>query len=580
MKLKKILSLILAAMMLISVFAGCNQTPQASDDTQQPTSTEPSASDTNQPEVTQEPPAPPADELTEDELTSQIGDAVTTAAREVTLPLTEEKETLSIYMKQMNLRPPLSDLGLNAWSDFEFAQKLEEMTNVHIVYNEANFMTFMEQFNLYIAAGEWDDMVLGLAGVYAGGNAKAFDDEVVVDLTSYLEECAPNYSYYMNNVGTFSRDFKIDGGYIVDMKSFYDTYRRNNGLVIRKDWLDEQGLDVPTTYDQMTNALEVFKTEYGCEQPFYLSSTATTEGLTGGFGVALGGQGGPAVIQIDGVVQCPILEDSMLDYVSLLQDWYNKGLIYSDYMSQVYDPFSSDISNGVGSDNIGVWGSLYEEIEKYRTYNDNPNFEMSPVPNLVINEGEVEHVSSRLVVDQDSMSITTQCDNVELAVKWMDFWYSDAGVLMLNYGVEGTTYDLVDGKPVFTDLVVNNDFGLSVSSYMRCQCPYGSFAGIYSPMRIADHMTELELSAWDAWTNSGDGLYAMPSGISLTASESEELATIQTDVQTAIDESFNLFVIGAKPMSEWDSFIDLLKTLRIDRIIEIQQNALDRYYAR
>lgn len=177
------------------------------------------------------------------------------------------------------------------------------------------------------------------------------------------------------------------------------------------------------------------------------------------------------------------------------------------------------------------------------------------------------------------MSITSQC-NIELAVKWMDFWYSDAGVLMLNYGVEGVSYELVDGEPVFTDLVVNNEFGLSVSAYLRCQCPYGSFTGIYSPMRIANYMTELQLEAWDIWTDGGDGLYAMPSGVSLTAMESEEAAIIKTDVETVIDESLSRFITGEKPMSEWDALIEQLKGLNIDKYIQIYQTALDRYYER
>ena len=38
----------------------------------------------------------------------------------------------------------------------------------------------------------------------------------------------------------------------------------------------------------------------------------------------------------------------------------------------------------------------------------------------------------------------------------MDYLYSDAGVLLANYGVEGETFRYVDGKPVLTELVTNN----------------------------------------------------------------------------------------------------------------------------
>jgi len=36
-------------------------------------------------------------------------------------------------------------------------------------------------------------------------------------------------------------------------------------------------------------------------------------------------------------------------------------------------------------------------------------------------------------------------------------------------------------------------------------------------------------------------------------------------------------VIGDRDLSEFDSFVDTLKTMGIDRIVEIEQAAYDRY---
>ena len=44
-------------------------------------------------------------------------------------------------------------------------------------------------------------------------------------------------------------------------------------LPLRKDWLDEQGMDVPVTYDDWTKMLRVFKDTYGCVQPLILPGT-------------------------------------------------------------------------------------------------------------------------------------------------------------------------------------------------------------------------------------------------------------------------------------------------------------------
>jgi putative aldouronate transport system substrate-binding protein len=47
-----------------------------------------------------------------------------------------------------------------------------------------------------------------------------------------------------------------------------------------------------------------------------------------------------------------------------------------------------------------------------------------------------------------------------------------------------------------------------------------------------------------------------------------------------ISETIPQFITGQKPMTEYDAFVEQLKSMNIDRCIEIQQAALDRYIAR
>ena len=49
------------------------------------------------------------------------------------------------------------------------------------------------------------------------------------------------------------------------------------------------------------------------------------------------------------------------------------------------------------------------------------------------------------------------------------------------------------------------------------------------------------------------------------------------DINTYVSESYLKFLLGKQPISEFDNFVAIIKSLNIDRAIEIQQNALDRY---
>jgi len=65
-----------------------------------------------------------------------------------------------------------------------------------------------------------------------------------------------------------------------------------------------------------------------------------------------------------------------------------------------------------------------------------------------------------------------------------------------------------------------------------------------------------------------------------TAEEATEYSNIINDINKYCDESISAFVSGTRPLSELDSFVETLKSMRIERAIEIQQAGYDRYLKR
>ena len=68
--------------------------------------------------------------------------------------------------------------------------------------------------------------------------------------------------------------------------------------------------------------------------------------------------------------------------------------------------------------------------------------------------------------------------------------------------------------------------------------------------------------------------------ITISSDESAEYSFIYTDINTLIQETTAAFISNRKPLSEFDDFVAEIKRMNIDRCIEIQQAALDRYYNR
>ena len=52
-------------------------------------------------------------------------------------------------------------------------------------------------------------------------------------------------------------------------------------------------------------------------------------------------------------------------------------------------------------------------------------------------------------------------------MRFLDYGYSEKGHMLFNFGKEGESYEMKDGNPVYTDLILHNPDGLSVSDSMK-----------------------------------------------------------------------------------------------------------------
>lgn len=84
---------------------------------------------------------------------------------------------------------PLSSVSMT-WEDFDCFQAVEALTNVHIDFEAVSFESYMTQFNIYVAAGDYADLITSVGSKYVGGAQSAFEDGVIVDIEPYLREYA------------------------------------------------------------------------------------------------------------------------------------------------------------------------------------------------------------------------------------------------------------------------------------------------------------------------------------------------------------------------------------------------------
>ena len=174
---RRLFSLLLAALMLLSLLAACGQaeTPAASDgdaQTDAPATSEPETSDA---ETSTE----PADESVDEPA----------APGEVTLPIAAESTTYTMWV------PNFLDsaMSYNEPNEFPVWQELERRTNIHIDWTLATLANAQEQFSLMLTSQSCTDLMAGAPSFLTGGIDYSIDEDIILDLTELVPEYMPNY---------------------------------------------------------------------------------------------------------------------------------------------------------------------------------------------------------------------------------------------------------------------------------------------------------------------------------------------------------------------------------------------------
>ena len=230
----------------------------------------------------------------------------------------------------------------------------------------------------------------------------------------------------------------------------------------------------------------------------------------------------------------------------------------------------------------GLFAALYTMPSVYEAASEDPNMNLAPVNPPVMNEGDEGHIRLRDSYTSGNTAISADSENWEVALRWLDYLYTEEGALLANYGVEGDTFEFDEnGEPVFTDKILNNENGWTmtqtVASYL---CPSAGIANWSDWTRELAGVPEKDQACYDVWSEFSDD-WRLPSSVTLTQEESTERAALYADISTIVKEQTAQFISGALDIeSNWDAYISALEASGMERAIEITQAAYDRYLAR
>ena len=150
---------------------------------------------------------------------------------------------------------------------------------------------------------------------------------------------------------------------------------------------------------------------------------------------------------------------------------------------------------------------------------------------------------------------------------------SEEGHELISYGVEGIHYDVVDGKKVFKDSVLNAKEG--VPGYMRTQgqAEIGAVGSIDAELL---GMSEIAREGFQEYRENKYVSKLFPV-TSYTEEEQEISDRIESDINTYIKEQEQKWILGEEDVdATWDKYIETLKSMGLDDYIKIKTDSYKR----
>lgn len=500
-------------------------------------------------------------------------------AAEFSYPV-ENGGTLTYWMDlNSNVAANYSNMG-----ETPFGKKLQENTGIQIEFQHPAVGQATEQFNLLLADTTLPDLIEYNWLGYSGGPEKAIQDAVIIPLNDVIDQYCPNLKAYLEANPEIDRMIKTDDGtyYCFPFIRGSDKLVTSTGAMIRGDWLEELGLEVPTTIDDWHDVLTAFKEKKGAAAPFtywYANESLTDNNP---FAYAYGAPRGLYLAE-DGTIHYGAVEDGYKEYLMTMNQWMSEGLIDVDLATLTNDQVAAKITNGSSGASFGWCGS---GMGNWTTAGQatNENYMLVPAPYPTLQKGEIPEFGQKdnNYVKGGAVAITTSCEDVELAARLLDYGYSEEGTMLYNFGIEGESYTLdADGNANYTDLILNNPDGLSIThamgGYMRANYN-GPFV---QNERYAEqyYQFDSQKDAMDVWSNTNMKDHLIPP-ITPTVEESKEQAQYLTEINTYRNEMTLKFILGNASFDEWDEYVETIQGMNLDRVLEIQNAALERYHSR
>lgn len=505
--------------------------------------------------------------------------------------LCDEKTTLTVLVQPTS---KMVDITTN-----EFTQWLEDQTNVHIEWTVLE-SDAKETVSLMLSSGETLPDIC-MVNLTAEQSALYGANGVLIPLNDLFAQYAPNImKCFEDNPAYAASSYSADGNcyYIT---AYEDCYHCSSSqkMWINKQWLDNLGLEVPTTTEEFKNMLIAFRDQdangngdANDEIPFSTFYDGWRTKMEAFLMCAFIYDDGVDRLYVeDGVVKPTYTEEAFREGLKYVHDLYAEGLLDANGFVQD-DAALKNLTSGeyvqVGAVCAGHTGMFNNT--------DNPNiFQWIALEPLVGPEGvQLAGYYPNVAKEMDGAGISSFCKNPELAAKWLDFLFTEEATISTQYGIKDVHWAYNDDPELLglnDEKALFHTFG-KAPEYTSTQIytcwehtsPYNWAGYIFAGQAVlGGDGYDLEKVLYDATK-----LYTphipeqICANLVYTDEQAAYVASNQTMLNNYVEQMISEFILGTSDINDdatWNGYIQTLKSMDLDNYISIMQSAYDTQQA-
>lgn len=471
----------------------------------------------------------------------------------------------------------------------------EQQTGIKITWDSPPLANFLERYNIVMASGDLPDSIINVPALdmIKYGPMGAF-----IPLEDLIKQNAPNFTNCVNRDEAVRSGIAEADGHIYSLPMLNNSVSGNRPWVIRKDWLDKLNLKAPTTPDEWYNVLVAFRDKdpdgngKADTIPLAGQSDLNKDGskpymeFLGAWGIPYGAMESTYIMvnPTNNKIEYMPMDANFKEGFQWIAKLYKEGLIDKEIITDNAASFQAKVAkNSVGAFKAPMGGGLVAFNQSLPS--KIPGLEYVAIPPMKGPKGIQIH-SGSVVPQVRSMGkavITKACKDPATLTEWFDYYYSDEGALLMKMGTTPKYYTMVNNVPQYTDFVLKNPNGLSQKQVL------GMISPAQSQWPFWSKDMGVPRNQWQAYAEDNcinpflkeTQRYTLPQNLQLSEADSKTVQNTMANLRTYANEGIVKFLTGGYNFdSDWDNYIAGLKKLGADDVVKIYQKTYDELLAK